>query len=221
MSDAPIVLQTARCSVVSQVLFTLLTATTIALPQQENKTALVPIAVLETVSQVIEFTYYVVVLCYLKKITTWTRYIDWFLSTPLMLVSTMAFLLFLQDNTNTLGTLVESEYLFYFLSVLGFNWLMLTFGLLVELDATTRPNTFLFLGTVSFIASFVSLLNGFVGQNVLGAGLVLFMYIVWGMYGIAATFDTVRKNVAYNLLDIVSKNFYGVFLFVYGIIALG
>ena len=220
MTNAPIVLQTARCSVVSQIFFTMITATTIALPQDENKAALVPIAVLETISQVIEFTYYVAALCYFKEITTWTRYLDWFLSTPLMLVSTMAFLLFLQDNTNTMGTLFQSEYVFYTLSVLGFNWLMLTFGVLVELGATQRPMAFLTLGTVSFIASFVSLLIGFVGKTTLGAGLVLFMYIVWGMYGIAATFETVAKNIAYNLLDIVSKNFYGVFLFVYGVAVL-
>ena len=64
------------------------------------------------------------------------------------------------------------------------------------------------------MTSFASLLFGFVGGTAMGGALVLFMYIVWGLYGIAATQDDVTKNVAYNALDVVSKN-YGVFLFVY------
>ena len=33
------------------------------------------------------------------------------------------------------------------------------------------------------------------------------------MYGVSATFDVVTKNISYNLLDIVSKNFYGLFIY--------
>ena len=35
--------------------------------------------------------------------------------------------------------------------------------------------------------------------------------------GVAAAFGDVPKNVAYNGLDIVSKNLYGVFLFAYAL----
>lgn len=214
---SPIVLKTAKCSLAAQVVFTLITAASIALPRDAEHDALVPISILETVSQVIEFTYYVVVLFWYGKILTWTRYLDWFFSTPIMLVSTMGFLLYLQDPSNRLDDIFSSDYVFYTIATLAFNWLMLLFGLLVELDATKYPNVFLGLGTLSFMISFASLLLGFVGDKPLGFGLVLFMYIVWGMYGIAATQSNDAKNVAYNLLDIVSKNFYGVFLFVYGL----
>ena len=43
------------------------------------------------------------------------------------------------------------------------------------------------------------------------------MYAVWGLYGVAAAFPDDQKNIAYNGLDIVSKNFYGVFLFAYSL----
>ena len=41
------------------------------------------------------------------------------------------------------------------------------------------------------------------------------MYAIWSLYGVAAALDDVPKNVVYNGLDVVSKNFYGLFLYVY------
>jgi hypothetical protein len=38
------------------------------------------------------------------------------------------------------------------------------------------------------------------------------MFAVWGMYGVAAVMPDVPKNNTLNLLDIVAKNFFGVFL---------
>jgi bacteriorhodopsin len=38
------------------------------------------------------------------------------------------------------------------------------------------------------------------------------MAIVWGLYGVAAMFSPVWKNTAYNILDVLAKNFYGIFL---------
>ena len=216
---APIVRTTARFSLGAQVFFTLITAATVVLPLSDEHAALLPIAILETVSQVIEFVYYSVVLCYYKKILTWTRYLDWVISTPVMLVSTMAFLMYLEDGDTTLVDVFSSDRIYFTMGVLLFNWLMLLFGLVVERECTQQPFLFLALGTVAFIASFATLLIGFV-RGTTGAVLVLFMYIVWGLYGIAATQPNVPKNVAYNLLDIVSKNFYGVFLFVYGLVTI-
>ena len=39
------------------------------------------------------------------------------------------------------------------------------------------------------------------------------MFIVWSLYGVAATFKPNEKNVSYNVLDIISKNFYGLFIY--------
>ena len=36
---------------------------------------------------------------------------------------------------------------------------------------------------------------------------------VWGLYGVAAMTDLKTKNISYNILDIVSKNFYGLFIY--------
>jgi bacteriorhodopsin len=39
-----------------------------------------------------------------------------------------------------------------------------------------------------------------------------FMAGIWALYGVAALFQPVLKNAAYNVLDVISKNFYGIFL---------
>ena len=38
------------------------------------------------------------------------------------------------------------------------------------------------------------------------------MASIWSIYGIAALFNFKIKNAFYNILDIFSKNFYGLFL---------
>ena len=47
-------------------------------------------------------------------------------------------------------------------------------------------------------------------QVLLSSFLIL---IVWSLYGVAATFSPNLKNVSYNLLDLVSKNFYGLYIY--------
>jgi hypothetical protein len=98
------------------------------------------------------------------------------------------------------------------LLVFAFNAVMLIFGYLFEISLLDlfASNT---LGFAGLIGSFYVIYNSFVAKN-LPANLPLFgaMSIVWGSYGLAATLSPTLKNVSYNLIDAVSKNFYGIFL---------
>ena len=38
------------------------------------------------------------------------------------------------------------------------------------------------------------------------------MAVIWPLYGVAAMFNSKYKNFAYNILDIFSKNFYGLYI---------
>lgn len=212
-----IVLRTARFSIGSQIALTLVTAAAVFVPLPQESRAITEIASIETIAQVVEFVFYAVSLYYFRGVYTWTRYIDWFLSTPVMLISTIAFLLYLKDSSNRLIDVFNDANIGTTLGVLGFNWLMLIFGLIAELDATARKNTMLIFGTGSFICSFVILALFVRGTGLVGISLYTFIYIVWGLYGVAATQPIVGKNVFYNLLDIASKNFYGAFIFVYAL----
>lgn len=211
------VILSAKISLAVQLLFTGVTAASLFLAYDEEHISLFYIALLETVSQIIEFAYYAIVIFYVGAIYTWSRYIDWFISTPVMLVSTAGFVVYLQDERNTLRVLFEGERLGMTLGMLGFNTLMLAFGLLAELSAY-MSTMFLILGMVSFFATFAFLYT-FVQQssNIVALVLFEFVFVVWGLYGVAATQPYRLKNVAYNILDIIAKNFYGLFLFIYSV----
>jgi len=43
--------------------------------------------------------------------------------------------------------------------------------------------------------------------------LFLFVFIVWSIYGVAAMMPTPYKNISYNILDIIAKNFYGLYIY--------
>jgi hypothetical protein len=167
---------------------------------------------LEFGSQVVEFVYYLFVVCRFRTILTWTRYLDWVVSTPVMLASTA---LFFRHRRGAPIDGVLDDGGFY--AMLGLNWLMLAFGFALEVSRAVPPLAGLALGGASFVGAF-AFLGRFVDDgDALSVGLYAAIYGVWALYGVAAALDDVPKNVAYNALDVVSKNFYGVFLFAYAL----
>lgn len=165
---------------------------------------------LELASQAIEFVWYFVVVCRYSDIVTWTRYIDWVVSTPTMLLSTIFFLRH-RGGESLLEPFQRSPLLYVCLIL---NWWMLLFGFLAE-TGRIQMLAGLSLGGVGFVGSFTALATFVETTDALSNGLFWVMYTVWGLYGVFAALAHVPKNVGYNVLDIVSKNFYGVFLFAY------
>ena len=182
----------------------------VPLPKQDQE-ELRLIFGLELGSQLVEFVYYLFVVCRFRTILTWTRYLDWVVSTPVMLVSTA---LFFRHRRGQSAAGVWDEALWV---ALGLNWLMLAFGFALEVSRALPPFLALAAGGAAFVGSFTSLARFVDGDDAVSVGLFGTMYVVWALYGVAAAFDDVPKNVAYNALDVVSKNFYGVFLFVYAL----
>lgn len=205
-----IVYRTAVGSLVAQVLIGVVTGAGFVL-QIEDDSARREINVilgLELGSQLVEFLWYCVVVFRLRRITTWTRYLDWVVSTPVMLCSTVLFFSH-RDPTVTFVSPFEAPPIYVCLAC---NWIMLLCGVLVETDRIPRVPG-LTVGSLAFVASFTLLATHV--RDELSMRLFWFMYAVWAGYGFAATLPYESKNVAYNVLDIVSKNFYGLFLFVY------
>jgi len=170
---------------------------------------------LETVVSAIQFSFYTWYAYHFREVAeaTMYRYHDWIITTPLMLLTTMIY--YDHSNNPEKETTLESfweEHRTDILLVFAFNAFMLVFGYLFEigvLDLLTS-NT---LGFAGLIGSFYVIYSSFVSKN-LSANLPLFAFIsvVWGSYGVAATLSPTLKNVFYNLIDAVSKNFYGIFL---------
>jgi len=138
---------------------------------------------------------------------TKTRYIDWSITTPLMLLTLC---MFLGSNTNIPVRLPVIG------SIVGFNYLMLYCGYLGEIGTWTRI-TALLTGFVAFFAIatiifMVSLRPKYVKANYILSGIYLF---IWSMYGVVYMFDEQLKNISMNILDLIAKCFVGLGIWAY------
>ena len=184
----------------------------------EDHRILKSVLLIETIVQVVELCFYIYfVLRFSLGHMATSRYFDWFLTTPLMLFTTIVFLeyqarreadipsnftlaSFIKDNRANIGI------------ILSFNFAMLLVGYLAETNVIPRHVAAL-LGFAFLVVSFTTIFNNFARRSVLGRKLFIFLAIVWGLYGVAFLLPTVEKNIAYNCLDIVAKNFFGLYLF--------
>ena len=89
---------------------------------------------------------------------------------------------------------------------------MLTFGYLGEVNIISKfisiPVGFMF-----FAKAFEDIYHKFGNKTVVGERLFLFLLVVWSLYGVAAMFPDNLKNVSYNILDVIAKNFYGLYIY--------
>jgi hypothetical protein len=98
-----------------------------------------------------------------------------------------------------------------FITVLLLNWLMLFFGYLGEIK--TIPSLLgVFLGFIPFLIYYYIIYVNFVTQNTTGQAMFWYFVVFWSLYGVAAVLPYYVKNACYNILDLFSKNFFGVFL---------
>jgi bacteriorhodopsin len=138
---------------------------------------------------------------------TKTRYIDWSITTPLMLLTLC---MFLGSHANVPVRLPIIA------SIVGLNYLMLYCGYLGEIGTWTRI-TGLITGFVAFFAIaaiifMVFLRPKYVKANYVLSGVYLF---IWSMYGVVYMFDEEFKNISMNILDLIAKCFVGLGLWVY------
>ena len=149
----------------------------------------------------------------------WVRYLDWMVTTPLMLISTGLFFewkkqppLVKSDAFSLSGWI--NDHSTQIISMVLSNGIMLLVGFLQEIHKldiiTSTLIGFLALG-VSFwiLYSFKEQPDPIKPNSKKAEWLYPFMYIVWSIYGFAAMLPPVWKNICYNILDIFSKNFYG------------
>lgn len=178
---------------------------------------------LETLVQCIQFGFYLWLVSHFHLPSLARhRYLDWLVTTPVMLLSVMIYLEYEQHKTReTLDQDQASATLTAFvrthattlLVVLGANFAMLLFGYLGEIDALSKT-TVLVCGTGALLMAFGTMQRKFaLHSSKLGKTVFAITAVVWLLYGVAFMLPTVPKNLAYNALDIVAKNFFGAFLF--------
>lgn len=181
---------------------------------------------LETIVQIVEMIFYIWIaysVLNINKMTT-RRYIDWVITTPMMLLSTIMFMKYKEYNENnenkednldkkpltTKTFLNDNKKNIY--SIFGLNLLMLLFGYLGERNVISKYIS-IPIGFIFFAKSFEIIYKNYANKTLQGEKLFLFLTIVWALYGVAAMFPVNMKNVSYNILDIISKNFYGLYIY--------
>lgn len=170
---------------------------------------------LELFVQLIEGSFYVYWLYHFKTILNITpkRYFDWVITTPTMLINLIFYLLFLKyKDTETLDffTLFKSEFNTISI-VLVLNWLMLLFGYLGE-TSVIPVILGVCLGFIPFFIYYYIIYEKYALLTNDGSTLFFYFLFFWSLYGLAAVLPYKLKNMCYNILDLFSKNFFGIFL---------
>ena len=136
-----------------------------------------------------------------------TRYLDWAITTPFMLI--VLCLVFAYNNK----TNVKASYIGL---VLLINYLMLGSGYLGEINQLPR-NVALIIGFVCFFLLFGLLYYTYLmGKNKFDNKLIYWTFVIfWVLYGVVYNLNEETKNIAYNILDLFSKCFIGIFFWAY------
>jgi bacteriorhodopsin len=210
---------TAYFSFLVQILIGLLQIKGLFINLSPENAILTDILKLESFVQGVEaFFYYWLINNFDKKNTiTQTRYFDWALTTPTMLLSSIMYFKFLENKDKKLSEPINfMEFIENnkgtITKILIYNWLMLAVGYFGEMGLIPK-SIYIPIGFVFFILSFKEIYDNFAIHNDESKKLFYFIFIIWALYGVAAMLPFTQKNIMYNLLDIVSKNFYGIYIY--------
>jgi bacteriorhodopsin len=146
------------------------------------------------------------------KIIDWadmtvTRYIDWSMTTPLML---LVLCMVLAQN---IGKSVTLKVIF---GVVALNYIMLYFGYLGEVKRMDRIKAMI-LGFVAFFGMFYLIFMNYVKPKFVKSNYILygFFLIIWALYGVVYMINEQYKNITMNILDCIAKCFVGIGLWAY------
>ena len=137
------------------------------------------------------------------KAFTHYRYIDWVITTPMII---LGLLLFYNQQLasipyDTFGRLVLLD------------WGMLLAGYMGEAGMIPRTSGFL-AGFVALFMMFYMMVTYAIPKGSNLSAFYVFAFL-WSMYGVAYMQDEVTKNLMYNILDVNSKAIFGVGLWMY------
>jgi hypothetical protein len=173
---------------------------------------------MEFIVQVIEGAFYIWLFYNFNNVVNATpnRYFDWAITTPTMLIQLIFYLIYLHNKNN--GTTEQLEYFKLFnenlitiIQVLLLNWLMLLFGYLGEINVIPMLLGTI-LGFIPFLIYYYIIYINYATLSETGWKIFLYFFFFWSLYGVASALPYYIKNTIYNVLDLFSKNFFGIFL---------
>ena len=137
-----------------------------------------------------------------------TRYSDWFITTPLMILVIMLSLSYQSGK--------HSIHAGSYAAAVVLNFAMLFSGYLGE-KGTISKLTGLLIGFLFFFGLFALIFLQYVSGSNQSFNYVLFgvYFLIWSLYGVAYMVEEQKKNIIYNVLDLSAKCFVGLGLWAY------
>ena len=141
-----------------------------------------------------------------------TRYVDWMITTPIML---LVLVLAFQYNSGAKNGIRFMDYVV----ILALNYGMLGTGYLGEHEVIQKPLAnmvgFGFFGLMYGFLYYKYLMKTKNGNNANNQLLFAVFFILWAFYGIFYLMKESLKNTGYNVLDLFSKCFVGIYFWSY------
>jgi hypothetical protein len=217
MNNHKIVDVTTKISIYTQLVVGLTNIYGLSIKLPDKHQILKDILILETFVQVLEFFWYVFIIQKLpQEDMARNRYYEWVFSTPLMLISMFSYLLYEQqleknpDDPPFRLSDVMKNYTDSVVQIVISNFLMLSAGYLYEIGKLQRE--------IAVAYGFVFLVNAFyimyakAGNSRTGKIFLGVMFFLWSIYGVAFVLPTHIKNSTFNITDLLSKNFFEVYI---------
>jgi len=203
---AEIVRLTTQASIIIQALSTVFGIKGILTPVVPSKVVLVNVLKLEMLVTTIQLVWYIKLYKSFNLTTMATkRYSDWFVTTPLMLTSMAVYYVYESGKQFTI-----EKYRKPLVQMFIANFVMLLVGFLAEKGLMDRVVA-LGIGFAAFGFVFKKLYDEFRTDE--SDQLYKLLTSVWALYGVAFMLPDVQKNIMYNCLDLISKNFFAFFLY--------
>ena len=137
------------------------------------------------------------------KTFTHFRYLDWMITTPLIILGLLLF------YNQKLASIPWETYT----AIVGLDWAMILAGFLGEEGIISRWSGF-WTGFAALFGVFYLMYAKCIPAGSNPAAFFIFMFL-WSMYGVAYMQDEETKNLMYNILDVNSKALFGVGLWMF------
>ena len=213
-----LVQQSIYVSLCIQIITTLISLDGFTMELNKQDAILHEILGIETFVQFVEGFFYVWIMFALNDLNKMTprRYIDWTITTPIMLLSTILFFEYnkrkeMNEEPFTTMEFYETNKTNIY-KIFVYNGLMLLCGFLSEIGYIDK-RIGIPLGFVFFYLSFNLIYTEYGYKTKENKILFSVLVTLWALYGFSAMLPLKPKNISYNMLDIVAKNFYGLFIY--------
>jgi bacteriorhodopsin len=136
------------------------------------------------------------------------RYVDWCITTPIML---LVLILAFRYNSNNKAQVKFTDYLI----ILAMNYGMLGSGYIGDIGKLGRMSATL-VGFIFFGGLYYFLYNTYLRQNNPSNNFLYgIFFVLWSLYGVFYQMEQKYRNIGYNILDLFSKCFVGIYFWAY------